>query len=77
MNIKLNDDELSYLIISSIGCEYCEELLNIYSKNNEFETLELSIRQIIHIETTTRRDMSDVWEDMIKMINGLNNIKND
>lgn len=55
MIIKLSETEYSLLLMSSVSCEYCDDLYKKYNKNKQFDTYDLSLREMIHIETTTRR----------------------
>lgn len=54
MTIELTDNEAQLLFMSSCGCEYCDLLYKKYRKEG-FELANLTLREAIHIETTTRR----------------------
>jgi len=59
MIVKLTQWEYSMLIGSAYGgdCDACKKLLDIYDKNNKsFDTETLSRQQLIHIETTCRKN---------------------
>lgn len=53
--MELKPTQKDMLVISSYNCEYCEALLEKYKNGNSFDLAELSLRESIHIETTTRR----------------------
>ena len=55
MIIELTNIQYSLLFLSSVSCEYCDALFKKYNKNKQFDTHDLSLREMIHLETTTRR----------------------
>jgi len=54
IKIELTENQLHLLFTSSLGCEYCDALYKKYNENKYFDVYELSPRELIHIETTTR-----------------------
>ena len=52
--IILTENQLHLLFTFSLGCEYCDALYKKYNKNKYFDVFDLSPRELIHIETTTR-----------------------
>ena len=63
--MELTETQKDMLVLSSYNCEYCEALLEKYKKHNKFDLAELSLRESIHIETTTRR--KDVVNKVMEM----------
>jgi len=56
MIFELNDEEFNHLLGSSIVCGACDELYYIYKEHNYFDTEKLTRQQLIHIETTCRKN---------------------
>ena len=60
MIVELNENEHHFLFVSSLSCEFCDALYKKYNKKRQFDTNDLTRKELIHIETTTRKNIGDL-----------------